>query len=462
VELAYRELAISSPDELHFGFAPHPLNTRRGLSIGGGTVYPELNFTLPPMTIEASTMPRVRGHYQQAIEGALERAAQLEVPGIVVEFETLPPMTQHPQWGVEIARLLLDAMEDASAKHGLASAFRMTPNDTREFDRPPAMRSGVHLESMLELFEDASAAGAELLSVESVGGKEVGDDALMLCDLPQVVFALCVMGTRDMNFLWRKLQEVADRTGARCAGDSACGFANTAMVLAEQQMIPRVFAAVVRAISAVRSLVAFECGAVGPGKDCAYENPILKAITGFPIAMEGKTASVAHRSPLGNIAAMAADTWSNESVENVKLLGGMAPTCSLEQLAYHCRLFNQALDEGREGALTLRRWLVASDAALDPQAFLLTPESTFSLAEAIVGAPDHYRAGVAVAACAIGLLREGAASGDVRIDPRELPWLDQMEEAVSSLPSDEGAFIERMMGEVDRSKFRPEEYDLAG
>jgi methanol--5-hydroxybenzimidazolylcobamide Co-methyltransferase len=462
VELAYRELAISSPDELHFGFAPHPLNTRRGLSIGGGTVYPELNFTLPPMTIEASTMPRVRGHYQQAIEGALERAAQLEVPGIVVEFETLPPMTQHPQWGVEIARLLLDAMEDASAKHGLASAFRMTPNDTREFDRPPAMRSGVHLESMLELFEDASAAGAELLSVESVGGKEVGDDALMLCDLPQVVFALCVMGTRDMNFLWRKLQEVADRTGARCAGDSACGFANTAMVLAEQQMIPRVFAAVVRAISAVRSLVAFECGAVGPGKDCAYENPILKAITGFPIAMEGKTASVAHRSPLGNIAAMAADTWSNESVENVKLLGGMAPTCSLEQLAYDCRLFNQALDEGREGALTLRRWLVASDAALDPQAFLLTPESTFSLAEAIVGAPDHYRAGVAVAACAIGLLREGAASGDVRIDPRELPWLDQMEEAVSSLPSDEGAFIERMMGEVDRSKFRPEEYDLAG
>jgi methanol--5-hydroxybenzimidazolylcobamide Co-methyltransferase len=462
VELAYRELAISSPDELHFGFAPHPLNTRRGLSIGGGTVYPELNFTLPPMTIEASTMPRVRGHYQQAIEGALERAAQLEVPGIVVEFETLPPMTQHPQWGVEIARLLLDAMEDASAKHGLASAFRMTPNDTREFDRPPAMRSGVHLENMLELFEDASAAGAELLSVESVGGKEVGDDALMLCDLPQVVFALCVMGTRDMNFLWRKLQEVADRTGARCAGDSACGFANTAMVLAEQQMIPRVFAAVVRAISAVRSLVAFECGAVGPGKDCAYENPILKAITGFPIAMEGKTASVAHRSPLGNIAAMAADTWSNESVENVKLLGGMAPTCSLEQLAYDCRLFNQALDEGREGALTLRRWLVASDAALDPQAFLLTPESTFSLAEAIVGAPDHYRAGVAVAACAIGLLREGAASGDVRIDPRELPWLDQMEEAVSSLPSDEGAFIERMMGEVDRSKFRPEEYDLAG
>jgi len=387
---------------------------------------------------------------------------QLEVPGLVVEFETLPPMTQHPQWGVEIAKLLLDAMEGAEAKHGLATTFRMTPNDTREFDRPPAMRSGVHWENMLELFEESARAGAELLSIESVGGKEVGDDALMLCDLPQVIFALCVMGVRDMDFLWRNLNEIAERTGARCAGDSACGFANTAMVLSEQRMIPSVFAAVVRAVSAVRSLVAFERGAVGPGKDCAYENPILKAITGFPIAMEGKTASVAHRSPLGNIAAMAADTWSNESVENVKLLGGMAPTCSLEQLAYDCRLFNQALGDGREGALILRKWLVNSDAALDPQAFLLTPESTFFLAEAIVAEPDHYRAGIAVAECATSLLRRGAASGDVRIDTRELPWLDQMDEALSSLPADENAFIERMMSEVDRTKFRPEEYDLAG
>jgi Methanol-cobalamin methyltransferase B subunit len=75
------------------------------------------------------------------------------------------------------------------------------------------------------------------------------------------------------------------------------------MVLAEQRMIPRVFAAVARAVSAVRTLVCYGCGAVGPGKDCGYENPILKAITGFPMAMEGKTAACAHPSPLGNIGA---------------------------------------------------------------------------------------------------------------------------------------------------------------
>jgi len=49
---------------------------------------------------------------------------------------------------------------------------------------------------------------------------------------------------------------------------SACGFANTAMVLAEKKYIPRVFAALVRVISVVRSIVAMEEGAVGPDKDC--------------------------------------------------------------------------------------------------------------------------------------------------------------------------------------------------
>lgn len=79
------------------------------------------------------------------------------------------------------------------------------------------------------------------------------------------------------------------------------------MVLAEKRYIPRVFAAVDRAITAVRSLVAYEQGAVGPGKDCGYENPFLKAITGYPMAMEGKSAACAHLSPMGNVAAATCD-----------------------------------------------------------------------------------------------------------------------------------------------------------
>lgn len=458
--MQFKTLAISSTDDLYFGRAPKPLKTRRGMIIGGGIVYPELNFTLPNMEITQATMPRVLDEYRMMITGALQRAIELEPPGVVVEFETLPPMTQVPQWGIDVTKVLADAMEDAYAKHGLKSVLRATPNDIREFARPPIMRSGELWENMLKTFEGCAKAGAELLSIESVGGKEVHDDALTAGDMPAVLFALCTMGVRDMRFLWTELDKIARQTNSLCAGDTACGFGNTAMVLAEQKLISRTFAAVVRAISAVRSLVAYECGAVGPGKDCGYENPILKAITGFPMAMEGKTAACAHLSPVGNIAAAACDTWSNESVQNVKLLGGMAPTCYVEQLIYDCRIMNQALSEGPDSARTYRRWLVASDAMLDPQAYVLTPESCIRIAQAIVSAPDHYTAGRRAGLEAVRLLREGVESGCLRLSDREQPWLDIIQSALEELPEKETEFIDQMMGQVDTTRFIARDYEL--
>ena len=460
--MKYRRLAIANSDDLLFGSAPKPLVTRQGLRLGGGLVYPELNFTLPTMEVTAATMPTVVRHYQEIIKDALRRAAELEAPGVVIEFETLPPMTATPAFGLEIVQILLAGMEAARRQYGLPTVLRMTPNDNREFARPPVMRSGEHWERMLELFEGSARAGAELLSIESVGGKELHDEALMNCDLGQVIFALCVLGVRDMEFLWKQLAVIARRHGVICAGDTACGFGNTAMVLAEQKMIPRVFAAVVRAVTAVRTLVAYEHGAVGPGKDCAYENPYLKAITGYPVAMEGKTSACAHFSPLGNIAAAYADTWSNESVQNVRLLAGMAPTCYMEQLIYDCRLMNRALVEGKAAALTLRRWLVESDAGLDPQAWVLTPDSVLAIARAIVNAPDHYQAGVAAARCAVDLLRAGHAAGSLKIAQRELGFLDSMAAQLDKLPADEAAFIAQQMALADPTKYLPVEYGLQG
>lgn len=456
----YKKLAIADPAELCFGHCLRPLTTRRGLVIGDGTVYPELNFTLPTMLVDATTLPEIRNEYRQIITGALQRAVELEAPGMVVEFETLPPMTENPDWGIEITSILLDAMEKTHAKHGLKSVLRITPNDTREMVRPPRMRSGPLYEAMLATFDGCAAAGAELLSIESVGGKEIHDEALMQGDMRASIFALCVAGVRDMRFLWTQLDQIARQHGVHCAGDTACGFGNTAMVLAEQKMIPRVFAAVVRAVSAVRTLVGYECGAVGPGKDCAYENPIIKAITGFPMAMEGRGSACAHLSPLGNIAAATCDTLSNESVQNIKLLGGMAPTCCLEQLIYDCRLMNQALAEGRDGALRYRKWLVASDAALDPQAYVLKPESVIAIARAIVSAPTPVAAGRAAALTAVRLLREGQRDGCLKIHPREISWLDRIEKTVETIPDNEAEFISEMMGRVDTTKFVPADYDL--
>jgi methanol---5-hydroxybenzimidazolylcobamide Co-methyltransferase len=458
--MRYTSLSIPDPADLCFGSAPHPLTTRSGMVIGGGRVYPELNFTLPPIEVNAANMPVILRHYREIITGALERAAQLESDGVVIEFETLPPMTENPAWGIDIVRVLVDGMDRARTQHGLRSVLRMTPNDNREFDRPPRMRDGYYWDRMLQLFDGAAAAGAELLSIESVGGKEIHDEALVAGDIAGVIFALCVLGTRDMDFLWSELGKIASARGARCAGDTACGFGNTAMVLAEQRMIPRTFAAVVRAVTAVRSLVAYEQGAVGPGKDCGYENPFLKAITGFPMAMEGKTAACAHLSPLGNIAAATCDTWSNESVQNIKLLGGMAPTCYMEQLIYDCRLMNQAIADGPEGVRMLQHWMVRSDASLDPQAFILTPENVIRIAHSIVSAPNRYRAGCAAALEAVRILSEGLATGAVKIAEREQPWLETLDDAISALPEREDEFIAAQLPLTDPARFSPAQYGL--
>ena len=199
--MKYSSLAISDPKQLVYGVSPRPVQTRYGLSIGGGTLYPELNFTLPNMDIKPATLPEVYRHYRQIAEETLKRAAELEVPGVVLEFETLPKLQ--------------------SFEAGLAPSLDV---DNREFIRPPLMRSGRYWEAMLELFEKSAEAGAELLSIESVGGKELHDDALVNGDLRAVLFSLCIMGVRDMRFLWDHIVGIAARHGVHAAGDTACGF----------------------------------------------------------------------------------------------------------------------------------------------------------------------------------------------------------------------------------------------
>lgn len=458
--IKYEALAIESAEHLLFGSAPFPVETRQGLRIGGGTVYPELNFTLPTMELIPDTFGQVKQHYRQIASNALKRAAALDAPGVVLEFETLPPMTENPEWAEELCKILLEEMNNAHAATGLSSVLRITPNDTREMVRPPRMRSGKYWETMLETFDRCAAVGAELLSIESVGGKEVHDEALTMCNIRHVLFALTIMGVRDMTFLWNHIVDVADRHKVHAAGDTACGFANTAMVLAEQNMIPRVFAAVVRAVSVVRSLVAYECGAVGPGKDCGYENPFLKAITGRPMSMEGKSAACAHFSPLGNIAAATCDLWSNESVQNIRLLAGMAPTCYLESLEYDCRLFNSALNDGADAARLLQKWLVHSDALHDPQAYILGPRQVIDLSRTIVDAPTHYLAGRAVALRTIEIIRAAVAEEGLQVAPRETGYLDMMQADLESLPDDEELFIAQCMTEVDTTRFVAVDYGL--
>ncbi len=456
----FDRLAIDSLDQFLYGRCPKPVRLKNGMLIGGGQVYPELNFTLPDMIINQDSLPAVRGQYEQMITEAANRAVELGAPGLVVEFELLPDLTLQPEWGAEITQILREKLDLIQARHAIQVGLRVTPNDIREFARPPMLKSGRYVEDMYRSFDLCARAGADLLSIESTGGKEVHDDAILTGNLPLAVYALGVLASRDMRTLWENICSIAADHGVIPAGDTACGFANTAMVLAEQKFIPRVWAAVIRVLCVARSLVAYEAGAVGPSKDCAYEGPYLKAITGCPIAMEGAEAACAHLSPVGNIAKAVPDLWSNESVNNVRLLGAMAPTVSLEQLVYATRLMNTAASHGADAARQLRDWWVESDALLDPQAYVLQPAIVLELARTVIAEPTPYLRTRRSALAVLEVLRRAGVSGALRYSRHEQRWLDRLSAQADDLPEEEAALYALVREHLDSSKVRLQEYDI--
>ena len=48
-------------------------------------------------------------------------------------------MNLDPTLGTELVTVMNDLCEDAYAKKGLKSEIRLTPNDTRDYDRPVQM-----------------------------------------------------------------------------------------------------------------------------------------------------------------------------------------------------------------------------------------------------------------------------------------------------------------------------------
>lgn len=432
---SYKKLEYSAQD-LVFGVAKYPI-TRNGVTIGGKHVVPEMNFTLPPMMITKETLPEVRAQYREMLTGICQRAVELFQKQLVVEFELLPPMTMNPEWGADVTRVIKEVISSFDAKYGLKTLIRATIVDLRE-QHSTGKRSGADLEKVLQSFRLCAQAGADMLAIESIGGKEVTDKAVTEADIQGYLFG-SLLACQDMKFLWNEISKIADETGTISSGDTACGFGNTAMVLADRNYIPKVFATVVRSITAVRSLVAYEEGAIGPGKDCGYENPYLKAITGFPMSMEGRSSACAHLSALGNIAGAYADLWSNESVQNIKLLSGMAPIVSMEQLAYDCRLFNVAADEGR--ALQLRDWFVKTDASLDPQAYIFTPENVIKIAQAVINGSDYYSRILSAAKTTVEIIHKAHQEKKVLIPEKEVKWIDLISDSLDSLPKGSDQFV---------------------
>jgi methanol--5-hydroxybenzimidazolylcobamide Co-methyltransferase len=321
--------------------------------------------------------------------------------------------------------------------------LRMTVIDSREGKEPiKHMYSGKEWNQVIDCFKLCAQNGADFLAIESIGGKHLHDEAILNVDIVKNTFSLGVIACRDMKVLWDEIVKIAADNKCLPSGDTACGFANTSMVMGHKNFIPKVFAAIDRVQCAVRTLVAVESGAVGPDKDCGYEGPYLKAISGTPITMEGRVAACAHSSAVGNVALALADCWSNESVQNVRLLGNMAPTVSMEQLCYDCRQMNKATEKGF--ALQMRDILVESDNQFDPTAYIMTPAVILRISAEIIKGKTHLERTINAGLATINELRQAITSGYLKVAAKEVKYLDRFEKQLKAIP-EEKQFIADMI-----------------
>ncbi len=385
-----------TPKDIVFGFSKKPLRYGVGLEVGNGLVVPEIKY-FPK--VEKSVMEE----YRHITEQVLKKAVALGTECLQLETELTYMEMEDKKLVADLISMQKSMIERYAKEYGLHVGYRVTVADIRDFGKP--RHDEESFSRMMDVFELVSSNGADVLSIESEGGKELFNYSIIRQDLTGIVASLGYLATFDMKRLWKNIVSIARNKSVLAGGDSACAFANTAMKIAgglRDNMIPHSLASIVRVMSACRSLVAFEEGATGPGKDCAYENVYLKIITGYPMSMEGKSSAVAHSSLVGNIIAATCDLWSNEQVENIKLFGGYGPEVFLEILHYDTRLMNIAIANGLH--YCLRDLMINSDKFSNPQAFVLSPDIVFEIAEVIVKEKDTLSRTVASGIKALELM----------------------------------------------------------
>jgi methanol--5-hydroxybenzimidazolylcobamide Co-methyltransferase len=380
------------------------------------------------------------------------------IPAIVIESEHVSQMTRHADWGMEITTQTQQQIETYRTKYGLQAACRVTIADIRKPGMVD-MRDCDQTQEMLAAFE-ACAPYADILSIESLGGKELFNQSIIRNHLSGLLFAQSVLGARDRTWLWSHMVRIANENGCIPGGDTDCARANTAMFMAGgfiSRDVSHTLAALCRAISASRSLVAYEMGAIGPGKDCAYENPIIKAVTGIPISTIGKAAACANMDLCGNLMAAVCDLWSNEAVEYQPMFGGSTVEVFTEILGYDVAAMNSAIQLGFQKEY--QACLVSSDRYRSPQSFILCPDNAWAIGKAMVthNASCYARARAAALTCGELML----ADSNLRFTTFEQNVLLEYMRELEALPDDEGDFIDQCLRRYGKVKgFHPASYGL--
>ena len=455
----YTKMAYASADDMIFGKAVKPVKAGLGLEIGAGYTTPEVNYA--PRPEAGASREKLIKEYEKITTDTMARMVQIGAPSVVLETEHVQQMTNNPEWGGAVAHAQKAIMEDYHDEYGIKCALRHTPGDIREERDFLKLKDKYPI--LMESFEQCAENGADMLSVESMGGKEVFDHAILRNDMAGILYGIGCLGSIDMEYVWQGVANIAKKTGTVAAGDTDCAQANTAMFIAGgllDKNLAHTLAIIARAISAPRSLVAYECGATGPGKDCGYENTIVKAISGVPIAQEGKTSTCAHSDVMGNLVMQCCDLWSNESVEYHGEFGGTTVQCWGESLAYDCSLMNVALDSGNEKIL--RDMFVASDMYRDPQGFVLAYPHAYRVGQAIAkdGKDIYLRAKNAAVEC-INIVEEGAR-GKLELSRFEAKALADAKEAFEGMTDDKDKFMSDCLDKYKKEVkvFLPENYGL--
>jgi methanol---5-hydroxybenzimidazolylcobamide Co-methyltransferase len=449
------QMAYSSGEEMMFGTAKHPVTTKRGIEIGGGYVHPEV---VPhPRPGSEKTMKTLLREYEKANGDALERMVVCGMPTLQIENEHIFQMTHNPKWGGEVAAQTAKQMDDYHEKYGLKAAYRATIADLRKPDMVN-MRDCDYVREMIESFKEC-AKYADILSIETMGGKEVFDHAVIRNDIAGMLFGIGILGASDMEWMWPQIVQIAADAGCIAGGDTNCSEANTAMFMAGGMIskdVPHVMGALCRAIAASRTLVAYECGATGPTKDCAYEDPIIKAMSGVPISTEGKTSACAHSDLAGNLIGAVCDLWSNEAVEYHDMFGATTTSVFAEILGYDCAQFNTAIELGYQEQF--KEILVQSDMYRDSHSLILAPNNAWEVGNAIV---SNREAGNYASARAGALKAAEIITKDekMKLTALEQTALDNAKRELEALPDDEGNFIDMCLDKYKNVKgFNPVSY----
>jgi methanol--5-hydroxybenzimidazolylcobamide Co-methyltransferase len=441
----FTKMAYANAEEIVFGTAKSPVSYGFGIKVGAGRVIPELNYA--PRPGSEKDPARLRKEYVDYIsKDALNRAVTLGFPDLQLETEWVSQMGD-PKFARPIVEGQAEICEKFHEEYGINTAVRQTLPDQREAEeglRPGMKGKHKYPEALFKACEIACENGANVLSCETMGGKELADHAITSGDIVAFLYGVGYLGAIDMEFVWSEFVNIAKKNKVTPGGDTNCSGANVSMFMAGgllDQDVQKTFSAVTRAISAARTMVAMECGATGPDKDCGYEGPIIKTITGRPSAQEGKNCQCAHADLQGNLMAQITDVWSNESVEYHPEFGGSSVQCWLGSLGYEVSLMNTAIATGNEK--TLRDLYMISDRARGPEGYMLAYDNAYKVGEAIAKEGKNiYLRAKAAGLTAAKVVKAGNEAKELPLTVKQKDVLNLIIKELEALPAEEAKFAE--------------------